>query len=342
MNSISFKLVSFALSTAALAVVSSTASAQTQTTSTDSSLTLSELPDTAIQANTPAVDPVSTANPPAADFTSSVELAAPAYAPFQVDAPTVTPVTTVDPLATAPTFTPTPEQTVAQSSEQQTSLANHSLNQADAEKLQAEVSNSKQPISSPVTVGVSATELMPPTVSTSAAPLLAQPEASGVPAVSSEQGNTSVAQSIEDIEPGRTTRGGRSYVGIGGAIGLSGSTGIGQGGFMINSKIGLTRNISFRPSVILGDETDFLLPLSYDFILESTDPFATVAFAPYVGGGVAFSTSDDADIGFLLTGGVDFPISQQFVANAAVNAAFFGDETSVGISLGVGYTFGGF
>lgn len=338
MNSISFKLVSFALSTAALVVMSSTASAQTQTTSTDSSLTLSELPDTAIQANAPAVDPVSAANLPAADFTSSVERAAPAYAPFQVDAPTGTPVTTVDPVATVPTFTPTSGQTVAQSSEQQTSLANHNPNQADAEKLQAEVSDSNQPIASPATVGVSANELMPPTVSTSAASLLTEPEAG----VSSEQEDTSVAQSIEDIEPGRTTRGGRSYVGIGGAIGLSGSTGIGQGGFLINSKIGLTRNISFRPSVILGDETDFLLPLSYDFILESADPFATIAFAPYVGGGVAFSTSDEADIGFLLTGGVDFPISQQFVANAAVNAAFFGDETSVGISLGVGYTFGGF
>jgi hypothetical protein len=160
--------------------------------------------------------------------------------------------------------------------------------------------------------------------------------------VSSEQADTSVAQNLENIEPGRATRGGRSYIGIGGNLGLSGGTGIGQGGFLINSKIGLTRNISARPSVIIGDDTDFLIPLTYDFVLESADPFQPIPFAPFVGGGIAFSTDGDNNVGFLLTGGADFPLSRQFVANATVNAGFFGDTTSIGIAIGVGYQFSGF
>jgi hypothetical protein len=158
--------------------------------------------------------------------------------------------------------------------------------------------------------------------------------------VSSNEANTAVAQNV-DITPGRATRGGSSYIGIAGNLGLSGDTGLGDGAFVINSKIGLTRNVSFRPAVAFGDDTDFLLPLTYDFVIESADPFAPIPFAPYVGGGVILSTNGDNDIGFLLTGGVDVPLSTQFVANASINVGFRND-TDVGLFVGVGYTFPGF
>jgi hypothetical protein len=181
----------------------------------------------------------------------------------------------------------------------------------------------------------------PEKLQTSAAYLTKQPTASNSTA-SAQEADTTVAQNINtEINPGRATRGGSSYIGIGGNLGLSGSPALGDGAFMINSKIGLTRNISFRPAVLFGDDTDFLLPLTYDFVLESADPFAPIPFAPYLGGGVIVSTNGDNTLGFLLTGGVDVPLSSQFVANASINVGFRND-TDVGLMLGIGYTFPGF
>ncbi|MHC5728818.1 MAG: fasciclin domain-containing protein, partial [Nostoc sp.] len=53
------------------------------------------------------------------------------------------------------------------------------------------------------------------------------------------------------VEPGRATRGGRSYIGVAGNIGLLGNDrALSDGNFAVISKVGLTRNISVRPSVI--------------------------------------------------------------------------------------------
>ncbi len=146
-----------------------------------------------------------------------------------------------------------------------------------------------------------------------------------------------------DIEPGRATRGGSSYVGVAGNIGLSGaSSALGDGNFTIISKIGLTRSISVRPTAVLGDDTVLLFPVTYDFSFKSiSDPFSPpLPIAPYVGAGAAIRTGSDSEAAFLLTGGIDVPISPQFTATAAINAAFF-DDTSVGVLLGIGYNFRG-
>jgi len=150
----------------------------------------------------------------------------------------------------------------------------------------------------------------------------------------------SVAQA--DIDPGRPTRGGRSYVGIGANIGVGGGdSALSDGNFMIISKVGLSNTISVRPSAVLGDNTVILIPVTYDFSLQqSSDPFnEPLAIAPYVGAGAAIKTGDDSEVGFLVSGGVDFPLTSQFTANAAVNAGFF-DKTDVGLTIGVGYNFG--
>lgn len=150
-----------------------------------------------------------------------------------------------------------------------------------------------------------------------------------------------VAQSdITTVDPGRRTRGGSSYIGIGGNIGLGGDSALSDGNFMVLSKIGLTRVLSARPSAVIGDDTAILIPVTYDFSFSSVDPFSEpLPIAPFVGAGVAIETSDDADVAFLLTGGIDVPISSQFTATAAINAAFF-DETDVGLAIGIGYNFG--
>jgi len=145
-----------------------------------------------------------------------------------------------------------------------------------------------------------------------------------------------------DIDFGGTTRGGSSYIGVAGNLGLGGDSALGDGNFMIISKVGITDILSIRPSVVLGDDTVILAPVTYDFSFDSSDPFSeALPFSPYVGAGVALATGDDSELSFLVTGGVDVPLTNKLTATAAINAAFF-DETDLGVSVGVGYNFGGF
>ncbi|MGF1676468.1 MAG: hypothetical protein ACFCUV_22730 [Rivularia sp. (in: cyanobacteria)] len=142
------------------------------------------------------------------------------------------------------------------------------------------------------------------------------------------------------LSPGRQTRGGSSYIGVGGNIGLGGGTTLSEGSFAVNSKIGLTNNFSVRPSALIGDNALFLIPLTLDFPVESVTDTGVqqINVAPYIGAGAAISTGQDSTVGFLISGGVDVPLSPQFTANAGVNIGFI-DDTEVGLMLGVGYNF---
>ncbi|NES99726.1 MAG: hypothetical protein F6K62_27405 [Sphaerospermopsis sp. SIO1G2] len=147
-----------------------------------------------------------------------------------------------------------------------------------------------------------------------------------------------------NINIGRATRGGSSYVGIAGNIGLSGGdSALGDGNFAVISKIGFTRTLSARPSVILGDDTTILVPLTYDFTFQPLgDPFTEpLPIAPFVGIGAAIKTGDDSQTAVMVTGGVDVPLNNRFTATATVNAGFF-DQTDIGLLFGVGYNFSGF
>ncbi|MEH2081734.1 MAG: hypothetical protein V7K89_17525 [Nostoc sp.] len=180
---------------------------------------------------------------------------------------------------------------------------------------------------------------VPGTVATSSATLTSefvQPTSKAT----AQPSATKVAQS--DIDLGRTTNGGSSYLGIAANIGLSGGdTSLGDGNFAVVSKIGLTNSISVRPSAIFGDNTTILLPITYDFTFKPADAFSEpLAIAPYVGVGAAYKTGDDSQFAFLASAGIDVPLTSQFTATAAINAGFF-DETDVGLLLGVGYNFSG-
>ncbi|MEH2410885.1 hypothetical protein [Nostoc sp.] len=181
---------------------------------------------------------------------------------------------------------------------------------------------------------------VPGTVATSSAMLTSefiQPTSQ----TTSQPSPSRVAQS--DIDLGRTTRGGSSYVGVAANIGLSGDggTSLGDGNFAVVSKIGLTNSISVRPSAVFGHNTTILLPITYDFSFKSADAFSEpLAIAPYIGVGGAYKTGDDSQFAFLVSGGIDVPLTPQFTATAAINAGFF-DQTDVGLLLGVGYNFSG-
>ncbi len=145
------------------------------------------------------------------------------------------------------------------------------------------------------------------------------------------------------VEPGRATRGGSSYVGAGGNIGLGGGeTALGVGNFTVLSKIGLTNAVSARPAVVIGDDTTILIPITYDFTLQPTGAATEVVsnFAPYVGAGLAIATGSNSDVGPMVTAGADVPLGNRFTGTAGVNVGFF-DNTSVGLVIGVGYNFEG-
>lgn len=146
---------------------------------------------------------------------------------------------------------------------------------------------------------------------------------------------------MPNVTAGRTTLGGPSYIGVAGNIGLSGNdTALSDGNFAVISKIGLTRNISVRPSVLFGGDTVFLVPLTLDFAPRAAGAVGDRSFAisPYIGAGVAIEANLDTDFGLLLTGGVDLPVGSRFTVTGAVNAAFL-DQTDVGLLLGLGYNF---
>lgn len=132
-------------------------------------------------------------------------------------------------------------------------------------------------------------------------------------------------------------------MGIGGNIGIgNGDISLGQGSFAVLSKIGLTRNFSVRPSVLINNDVAILLPITYDFSF-GEGPTGGLGFtaAPFLGLGAAISTGGGGDVGLLLTGGIDVPLSSQFTATASVNASVTG-QSAVGVLLGVGYNFAGF
>lgn len=145
------------------------------------------------------------------------------------------------------------------------------------------------------------------------------------------------AQATDGLAPGRATRSGPSYIGIGGNIGLTGDTTLGEGAFSVFSKIGLTNYLSVRPAALIGDNTVILIPATFDFALTPGETL-DASIAPYLGGGIAISTGRDDTIGGLISGGVDVPLSPQFTATAGVNIGFI-NETDVGLLLGVGYNF---
>jgi len=184
-----------------------------------------------------------------------------------------------------------------------------------------------------------AEELLSNPVSTSASALTNKPKVAQKPATVSEP-TEKVAQG-SPIRPGRATRSGPSYIGIGGNLGFGGDSALGDGSFAIISKIGLTNNLSVRPTVLFRDNLAFLVPVTFDFVsqnaVEVTEDFV-ISAAPYAGAGVVISTGDDGNFGFLISGGVDVPLTRNFTATAGLNVGFV-DGAEVGLLVGVGYTF---
>lgn len=163
------------------------------------------------------------------------------------------------------------------------------------------------------------------------------------PAPAATPNTPSTTSQDTTVTPGRAKRSGPSYLGVGGNFGVgSGYTDVGRTSFSVYSKIGLTRWLSFRPSVLIRNSATVLLPFTYDFSF-GEGPTSGLGFraAPFLGVGPSITTRSSGSVDLLLTGGVDIPLSSRFTATAAVNATVTG-KPAVGIFVGVGYNFPGF
>ncbi|MBE9126158.1 MULTISPECIES: hypothetical protein [unclassified Coleofasciculus] len=337
MKSNCFKSISYLLGIGALSLASSTLSARAEVPSNQAPI--DRLPSEATPF--PAVEL-------AARSSSAVDLH-PAQAPISATQPAIPPTSFAEGLASKPALTHTSESRVRQNAIAPIPSVLSPHSQAEVQTAERQEISSAQvdsEIAPPSIPGTTATSAALLATESAASPASTTPKSASAPP---PERNTTLAQTDLDVDFGRGTRGVPSYIGVGGNIGLSdeddedeGETALGEPGFVINSKIGLTPTLSVRPSVIFGDDVVFMIPLTYDFAIPTEDPFEPVRVAPFAGGGLILSTDDNNNIGFLVTGGVDVPISSSFVANASLNVGFIEDTTDFGLILGVGYTFPNF
>ncbi|MBD2121107.1 hypothetical protein [Trichocoleus sp. FACHB-262] len=305
-----FRRVSSLLSLSALLVICGTLSAQAETT-TPVETTLA----------TPSAQPEVATQPDTADTTVTATQVSESANTYSFS-------------ATAPTLFANHTESTSSATAQVEAAAPLAAIEALPE-ASAEMSTEMSP---EMSVETAKTAPVPGTTVTSAQVLNEQPaiapttDEAAVPTTETEA--PKIAQSVE---PGRGTRSGSSYVGVGLNVGITGDTALGDTNFTVLSKIGLTRTISVRPSVMIGDDADILIPVTLDFPSYTADEIG-ISAAPYVGAGVAITTGDSDVVRLLLTGGVDVPLTPQFTATAAVNAAVF-DDTDIGLLLGVGYNF---
>ncbi len=127
------------------------------------------------------------------------------------------------------------------------------------------------------------------------------------------------------------------YVGVGGTIGLveSNPSAVGDFGFAVISKVSLGPRFSVRPTFNISERrTSLAVPITYNF---SPLQVRGINVYPFLGAGVDVGFSGGST-GFLINGGLDIPISQQFTLNAQTNWRVSSDF-GLGIVLGVGYNF---
>ena len=147
------------------------------------------------------------------------------------------------------------------------------------------------------------------------------------------------AQSVPTTKNGGAPN---SYIGAGGAIGLSGSTtSLGTGGFPILSKVKFTDNLSLHDATVLfgrGAATSMIV-LTADFPIRG-DAGETL-FSPFIGAGTMLRYADGLYISPAVSGGVDIPLSSSLTGTVRLNVGFPSNSSAdVGLLIGAGYAFG--
>jgi opacity protein-like surface antigen len=111
----------------------------------------------------------------------------------------------------------------------------------------------------------------------------------------------------------------------------------GQSVFGINSKLGVSDNISLRPYILFpSGGTQFGTSLTYDWDLRQSP----LPITPFIGVGVGFQTGsgNTATNGFAQVG-ADFNINSSFALLGAVAIPFSSNNANTSVTLGAGFRF---
>jgi hypothetical protein len=133
----------------------------------------------------------------------------------------------------------------------------------------------------------------------------------------------------------------RNYMGVGGALGLSGNTtSLSEGGIAVLNKVVLTDNLSIDGTTIIFARStpSTAVALTYNLPIETEGiPFS---FIPFVGAGALLDNNNGTRINPMVSGGVDIVTPTNFTGTIRVNAAFPSDQQAdVGLIFGVGFGF---
>lgn len=124
------------------------------------------------------------------------------------------------------------------------------------------------------------------------------------------------------------------------SIGPSVEFGNGQTVFGIDSKFGISNNLSLRPFVYFpSGGTNFGTALTYDITLSNNAK--TLQLTPFVGGSVDFNTGDgNSTTSFGLVGGVDLDLTDSLRLKGAVNVPLSNDrDRTTTVTVGAGLRF---
>lgn len=153
----------------------------------------------------------------------------------------------------------------------------------------------------------------------------------------SKQDSPSATTDTQKIPPAP-----KSYIGIGGTIGLTGNTSsLGTGGFSILSRTVLNDFLAIHGNnVVFGSGTassNNALTLNFPIRDSNTQE---IVVSPFIGGGIQFRNDEGIYISPLAVGGVDIPISKSLTGTVRGQAAFPNTgNADVGVTVGIGYSF---
>lgn len=328
-----FKLSSLSLSLTVLSVFCGVLSAQAETASTTFNDTIS-IPATTAVIEAPVAEATASVSP-SVEAEAVTETASDAIAPAEVTATTV-PSATLDSLTAQQLLAHhTPGHGAATTTETSAAIA--------PEAPEAETSPTVAPEPAEA---VAETKGFAPE-STTAIDLTPAEPTSNTAEISPETSEQSQVAQIP-TSPVLTRPPANNYIGAGVNFGDDTS-------FAVISKFAITQfssyGVSLRPSVLFGDSVNFRVPITIESRLNTESEEAN-RFAPYAGLGVAIDTDDDGegdsdidntdddddDVGFMLTAGSDFLLTNRFTATAGLNL-IFNDDTDLELLLGVGYNF---
>ena len=114
----------------------------------------------------------------------------------------------------------------------------------------------------------------------------------------------------------------------------SGTTSIG-----IDSKFGISDNISVRPSIYFPNgSTVFGASLTYDFDVSRS---SKLQITPYLGGGVQVFSGNGGGSATetFFTGGADFGVSDSLDLKAALNVPLSSNNSTTSVKIGAGFKF---